>query len=138
MTEANPLRSAIRSLRLPLALGAIGLALAGLLAALLLRADPRTPLLAATIPLLLVVVQALALERAARPGANGVAWIAGSYPVRIALLGFSLHLPKALGVDVRIPAIIAILAVLAQMIAEAAVLLRMPRIAVDAPTTAER
>lgn len=132
-TPPAPLQKAVASLKGPLlAIGLLAVVSAagyGWFAGL-----PFAPVCTAVaIPGALLAVQWWALSRAARPGANGPAWIAGAYPLRIMLVVVGLYVPKFFGIDVRLAAALAIATIAVSMLVEVIVLSKARIPAVDAP-----
>lgn len=132
-TRPAPLQKAVASLKRPLlVIGLLAVASAagcGWFAGLPLASTCT----AAVIPGVLLAAQWWALSRAARPGANGPAWIAGAYPLRIMLVVVGLYVPEFFGVDVRLAAAVAIATIAVSMLAEVIVLSKARIPAVDAP-----
>ncbi len=87
---------------------------------------------ALVIPCALLTLQWYALTRAMRPGANGIAWIAGSYPLRIIVIAIGLYVPKLFGVDVRFAAAICLATIVVSMLTEVLVIAKARILAVDA------
>lgn len=125
-------QSAVARLRTPLAIIAALALLGVVLAAWLTHASLASAAVAVATPPGLILIQILALSRATRPGANGIAWIAGAYPLSILCLIVGLYVPKFFGVDVRLGAIFAIAAILAVMVAQVLVLSRARVLTVSA------
>lgn len=131
MPSPSPLAPALRRLRAPLALIGGGALLIALPLGLLKGVGALPLVLGAVLPILLLGAQYGFLSRACAPGANALAWVLASYPVRILIAVIGLYLPRLGGADVRFPALLAIVVILLSMLAEAVVIVRTPQLTVD-------
>ncbi|WP_231367240.1 hypothetical protein [Schaalia sp. ZJ405] len=131
LSPMSPLDQAIRRLVHLLSVAGVVLVLGEGIVALVLHMPALSACLAVATTLLVLVAEWFFLARASRDSSRVVAWVLGSYAVKVGILILSLYVPRALGVDIRFPAIAAILAILVASFSQVFVLSSMRQMTVD-------
>ncbi|WP_022868294.1 hypothetical protein [Schaalia vaccimaxillae] len=133
----SPLESAVRSLAKILTVAAL-VAFVGVFAATVAFERPLWEgLVGLALALAVFAAQWLFLHLAARDRGGSVVWVMVSYLAKIVLVFAGLYVPRLMGMDVRFPAVVVVIAVLIAAASEVVVMTRMRQFNVDAPPSHE-